>query len=257
MRIARLAAVGAASLAITAGTLTAAQVATAADFSVTVNGAASGQEITNLPPSSTVQIAVANLPAQVGLYAFHCLVPPPGASRVPTRCDEATEALMYIVAQATPQTTTRPLQVNAQFVGKNPNPQTGDTGTTEVNCRVDACAIYTLGAGRESANSAYVNFWPTTFAKAGPRMKDSAVVTLDNRVVRPGRDRAIRYGVAVPFSVTLQSGLTPSLSSKRCDVRGGEIRALARNGSCVVQITSPGNDEYRAYRGTVTFKILK
>jgi hypothetical protein len=164
---------------------------------------------------------------------------------------------MYLVAQPAAQTVTRPITVNAEFVGKNPNDRAGDAGSTDVNCRVDICGIYTLGAGEESANPAYVSFFATSFAQAVPRMKDSAVVKLDNRVVRPGRDRTIRYGEAVPFSVTLASGLTAALFSKKCDVRNGEIRALTRKGACAVQITSSGNEQYRPFRATVTFKIVK
>ncbi|MFM1964626.1 MAG: hypothetical protein RL134_351 [Actinomycetota bacterium] len=255
MNLTRSIVITAGALALTAATLTPAHAE--GEFAVTANGVTNGGTLSALPPSSSVQMAVSNLPANVGLYAFHCLVPGPGASPVPTRCDAGTGALVYVMAAAESQTTTRPLVVNAEFVGKNPNPQAGDSGTTDVNCRVDTCAIYTLGAGRDSANRAYITFFPTQFASTAPRLKDSAVVTLDNRVVRPGRDRAIRYGQALPFSVTLASGITPSLSSKKCDVRNGEIRALTRNGSCAVQITSPGNEEYRAFRATVTFKILK
>ena len=257
MRTMRLAAFGAAALAVTASLLTSAQVATADDFSVTANGVANGGTVENLRPSSSVTMAVSNLPAGVGLYAFHCLVPPPGASPVPTRCDSGEGSLMYILAATTPQTTTRPLTVNAEFVGKNPNPQGGDTGTTDVNCRVDVCAIYTLGAGRDSANPAYINVFRTTFGAVGPRAKDSAVVKLDNRVVRPGRDRVVSYSEATPFTVTMASGQTPSLSSKKCDVRNGEIRALTTKGSCAVKISTPGNDDYRPYQATVTFKIKK
>ena len=257
MRTMRLAAFGAAALAVTASLLTAAQAATAADFSVTANGVANGGTVENLQPSSSVTMAVSNLPAGVGLYAFHCLVPPPGASPVPTRCDSGEGSLMYILAATTEQTTTRPLTVNAEFVGSNPNPQGGDTGTTDVNCRVDMCAIYTLGAGRESANPAYVTFFRTAFAAVGPRAKDSAEVKLDNRVVRPGRDRVVSYSKATPFTVTMASGQTASLSSKKCDVRNGEIRALTTKGSCAVKISTPGNDDYRPYQATVTFKIVK
>ena len=257
MRTMRLAAFGAAALAVTASMLTAAQVATADDFSVTANGIANGGTVENLRPSSSVTMAVSNLPAGVGLYAFHCLVPPPGGSPVPTRCDVSNDALMYILPAATPQTTTRDITVSAEFEGKNPNPQAGDTGSTDVDCRVDTCAIYTLGAGRESANPAYVTFFRTTFAAVGPRAKDSAVVKLDNRVVRPGRERVVSYSKATPFTVTMASGQTPSLSSKRCDVRNGEIRALTTKGSCAVKISTPGNDDYRPYRATVTFMIMK
>lgn len=257
MRTMRLAAFGAAALAVTASLLTSAPVATADDFSVTANGVTNGGTVENLRPSSTVTMSVANLPANVGLYAFHCLVPPPGASPVPTRCDAGVDTLMYLLAATSPQTTTRPLTVNAEFVGKNPNPQGGDSGTTDVNCRVDQCAIYTLGAGRESANQAYITFFRTTFATVGPRAKDSAVVKLDNRVVRPGRERVVSYSKATPFTVTMASGQTATLDSKKCDVRGGEIRALTTKGSCAVKISTPGNDDYRPYKGTVTFKIVK
>ena len=257
MRTMRLAAFGAAALAVTASMLTAAQVATADDFSVTANGVANGGTLEDLRPSSSVTMAVSNLPAGVGLYVIHCLVPPPGASPVPTRCDAGTGTQMRIVAAATPQTTTRPLTVNAEFEGKNPNDQAQDTGTTDVNCRVDICAIYTLGAGRESANPAYLTFFRTTFAAVGPRAKDGAVVKLDNRVVRPGRERVVSYSKATPFTVTMASGQTPSPSSKKCDVRNGEIRALTPKGSCNVKIVTSGSDDYRPYRATVTFKIVK
>jgi hypothetical protein len=258
MRMMRMSVLGAAAaVAVAATALSAAQVATADDFDVTAGGVASGETLTDLPPTSTVTMAVSNLPAGVGLYAFHCLVPPPGAMPIPTRCDDGEGTLMYIVAAGAPQTTTRPLVVNAEFLGKNPNPQTGDTGTTQVNCRVDACAIYTLGAGRDSANPAYIRTFATTFAKVGPRMKDRAVVSLNGKKVKPGRERTVFNSKATPFVVTLKSGLTPSLSSKKCDVRGGEIRALTTRGACNVRITAPGNEEYRPFRGTVTFKIKK
>lgn len=257
MRTMRLAGFGAAALAVTASLLTAAQAATADDFTATVNGVANGGRIDGLPPSSTLTLGVNNLPAGVGLYAFHCLVPPRGGSPVPTRCDAGDGSLVYILAATSPQTTTRPLTVNAEFEGKNPNPQGGDTGTTNVNCRVDMCAIYTLGAGGQSANPAYVNLFFTGFAAVGPRAKDSAVVKLDNRVVRPGRERVVSYSKATPFTVTMASGQSATLESKKCDVRGGEIRALTPKGSCAVRISTPGNDGYRPYRATVTFKIVK
>ena len=103
MRTMRMAAFGAAALAVTASLLTSAQVATADDFSVTANGVANGGTVENLRPSSSVTMAVSNLPAGVGLYAFHCLVPPPGASPVPTRCDSGEGTLVYIREGASAQ----------------------------------------------------------------------------------------------------------------------------------------------------------
>lgn len=257
MRIARAAALGAAALAVTATTLTATHVAGAADFDVTANGVSNGQTVAGLPPTSNVELAISGLPAGVGLYALHCLVPPPGASPVPTRCDAGARSLVYVMAANTDRDLIEVIRVNGEFVGSNPNPQTGDTGTTDVNCREDSCAIYTLGAGRDSANPAYGRYFPTTFAKIGPRIKDRATVTLNGKAVKPGRERVVSYSKSTPFSVTLTSGLKPSLTSKRCEVRGGEIRALTDRGSCTVRITSTGDDEYRPLKATVTFKIKK
>lgn len=258
MRIARVAALGAAALAVTASTLTAAQVAGAADFDVTANGIASGGTLADLPATSTVTMAVSNLPANVGLYAFHCLVPPPGASPVPTRCDAGEGTLMYVVAQAAEQTTSRPIVTNAEFVGKNPNPQTGDTGTTDVNCRVDMCAIYTLGAGRESANRAYSKFFFTKFAEVGPQANDWAVATIRGQVIKGSWQPKVSNAKASPFIVTLKSGLTASLSSDACEVsKAGKIRALKTSGTCTVTITSSGDDAWAPFEREITFRLTK
>jgi hypothetical protein len=258
MRIARVAALGAAALAVTATTLTAAQVAAADDFGVTANGVPNRGTLTDLPASSQVSLAVSNLPAGVGLYAFHCLVPPPGASPVPTRCDAGAGTLVYIVESASPQTTTRPIVANAEFLGKNPNPQTGDTGTTDVNCRVDSCAIYTLGAGRESANPAYVRFFSTKFAAAAPRDKDWAVATVRGQIIKGAWQPKVSNGKASPFTVKLKSGLTASLASDACEVsKKGKIRALKTSGTCTVTITSSGNDEWAPYERELTFRLTK
>lgn len=257
MRIARIAALGAATLAVTAASLTATQAAGAADFAVTANGVANGQPVTNLPQSSNVDLAISNLPAGVGLYALHCLVPAPGASPVPNRCDTSAGSFVYVVAAGQDRDLVEFIRVNAEFTGSNPNPQTGDSGTTDVDCRVDNCAIYTLGAGAASSNPAYVRSFPTEFAPVGQRMKDRAVVSLNGKVVKPGRERAVSYFQPKMLDVTLKSGVEASLTSKKCSVQGGEIRALTRKGSCTVRITSPGNDEYRPLKATVTFKITK
>ena len=258
MRTMRLAAFGAAALAVTASLLTTAQVATADDFSVTANGVANRGTLADLPASSTVTMAVANLPANVGIYAFHCLVPPPGASPVPTRCDAGEGTLMYVVAATAPQTTTRPLTVNAEFVGKNPNPQGGDTGTTDVDCRTDRCAIYTLGAGRESANPAYITTFGTTFAAVGPRDRDWAVATIRGQVIKGSWQPKVSYAKASAFEVTLKSGLSANLESAACQVSTeGKIRALKKSGTCTVTITSAGNDEWAPYEREITFRLVK
>ncbi|MBM3685919.1 MAG: hypothetical protein FJW85_02820 [Actinobacteria bacterium] len=258
MGIARIAVIGAAALAATAAALTGAQAAGADTFSVTANGVANRGSLADLAPSSQVTMAVSNLPANVGLYAFHCLVPPPGASPVPTRCDAGTGTLMYIVAATAPQTTTRPLTVNAEFEGKNPNPQTGDTGTTAVNCRVDACAIYTLGAGRDSVNPAYVTTFRTQFAEVGPRAKDWATATIRGQVIKGAWQPRVSRAKASPFVVTMRSGLTATLASDACQVsQAGVIRALKSSGTCTVTITSPGTDEWAPFEREISFRLTK
>jgi hypothetical protein len=257
MRIVRVAALGAAALAVAAAALTS-PAAVAAEFDVTADGVASRGTLADLPPSSSVTMAVTGLPANVGLYAFHCLVPPPGASPVPTRCDAGEGTLMYVVAQPAEQTTSRPIVVNAEFVGKNPNPQTGDTGTTDVDCRVDTCAIYTLGAGRDSANPAYTKFFFTAFAEVGPRERDWAVATVRGQVIKGTWQPRVSNAKASPFLVRLKSGLSASLSSDSCEVsRNGKIRALKSSGTCTVTITSPGNDEWAPYEREISFRLVR
>jgi hypothetical protein len=258
MRTMKMAALGAAALAITATSLTAAQVASADGFSVTANGIANRGTLADLPPSSSVVMAVSNLPADVGIYAFHCLVPPPGGSPVPTRCDAGEGTLMYVVAATTPQTTTRPIVVNAEFLGKNPNDRSGDSGTTAVDCRTDTCAIYTLGAGRESANQVYINTFRTSFADVGPRAQDWAVAEIRGKIIKGAWQPRVSNARASNFVVTLKSGLTVSLASDACEVsQTGKIRALKKSGTCTVTITSSGDDQWAPYEREITFRLMR
>jgi hypothetical protein len=258
MRTMKMAALGAAALAITATSLTAAQVASADGFSVTANGLANRGTLADLPPSSSVVMAVSNLPADVGIYAFHCLVPPPGGSPVPTRCDAGEGTLMYVVAATTPQTTTRPIVVNAEFLGKNPNDRSGDSGTTAVDCRTDTCAIYTLGAGRESANPVYINTFRTSFADVGPRAQDWAVAEIRGKIIKGAWQPRVSNARASNFVVTLKSGLTVSLASDACEVsQTGKIRALKKSGTCTVTITSSGDDQWAPYEREITFRLMR
>lgn len=260
MSLIRSVAVATGVLALSAMTLTPAQagVPGATDFAVTADGVANRGTVADLPPSSSVSLAISNLPANVGLYAFHCLVPPPGASPVPTRCDAGTGTLVYIPATAALQTVTVPIVVNAQFEGRNPNPQTGDSGVTDVNCQSDRCAIYTLGAGRESANPAYVQFFSTEFAAVGPRDQDWAVATVRGQIVKGAWQPKASYSKASDFRVTLKSGLQASLESDNCQVSTpNRIRALKKSGICTVTITSPGNDEWAPYEREISFRLVK
>lgn len=272
MHLIRSLTVVAGAVALAASTITAAQAYSdpptqpapptvpvpAADFSVTANGVPNRGTLSDLPPSSSVAMAISNLPANIGLYAFHCLVPPPGASPVPTRCDAGEGTLVYLVEAPMMQTATRPIVVNAEFVGKNPNPQTGDTGTTDVNCQVDTCAIYTLGAGRASANPAYVTSFATQFAAIGPRVNDRATASIRGQVIRGDWQPRVSNAKASPFTVTLKSGLRASLDSAACQVsQRGEIRALKRSGTCTVTITSPGNEEWAAFEREIRFRLTR
>jgi hypothetical protein len=253
MRIARGLAVAIGAIAVTAMSLTPAQAE--GEFSVTANGVPNRGTITDLPATSPVSLAVTNLPASVGLYAFHCLVP---AGPVPTRCDSAEGSVIYIRATPAVQTLTRPIQVNAQFIGSNPNPMSGDSGTTNVDCRAQACAIYTLGAERDSANPAYVRFFATQFAAVGPQSKDWAVATIRGQVIKNAWEPKVSYSKTSPFVVTLKSGLKASLSSNACQVsKAGSIRALKKKGTCTVTITSSGNDEWAPFARQITFRLVK
>lgn len=244
--------VGAAALVATSGVAAQAEEA----FSVTADGLASMGTLSELPQTSEVSLAVSNLPAGVGLYAFHCLVPPPGGDPTPTRCDESAGSLVYIPAGGSAQTLTQPITTNAQFEGKNPNPLSGDTGVTDVDCRQDMCAIYTLGAGRASTDPAYVNVFFTRFAAVDSQRDDRIRATVRGQVVKGDWRPKAFYSKYSNFTVTLRSGETPSMSSDACDVnRDGKIRALKKSGTCTVTITSPGNGEFAPAEREIEFRL--
>lgn len=246
--------VGAAALVVTSSAA-----AQAADgFSVTAGGQPSMGTIANLPQTSEVPVDVNNLPAGVGLYAFHCLVPTPGGDPTPTRCDESAGSLIYIPAGGTTQSVSLPITVNAQFQGKNPNPYSGDQGVTDVNCRVDMCAVYTLGAGQASTDRAYVNVFFTTFVEVGPQKADRVRASVRGQVIKGDWRPKVFYSKYSDFAVTLRSGETPSMSSDSCDVtRDGKIRALKKSGTCTVTITSPGNAQFAPAEREVEFRLAK
>lgn len=246
-------AVGAAALVAATG----ATAQAAGAFSVTANGVPSMGTLSELPQTSDITLAVSNLPAGVGLYAFHCLVPPPGGDPTPTRCDDANGSLVYI-PPAGDQSPTTPITVNAQFQGKNPNPYSGDTGVTDVNCRQDMCAVYTLGGGQASTDPTYVSVFFTQFAAVGPQQADRVRATIRDHVIKVGKAPWVRYSTYSPFVVTLKSGETPSISSDACDVtKDGKIRALKKSGTCTVTITSAGNNDYAPAEREIEFRLKK
>lgn len=252
----RLIARAAASAAVLSLVIAPAGMALAAGtaFDVTVAGVANRGTVTNLPATSEQPVDIANLPAGVGLYLLHC-ARPTNPMAPPTRCDAGAGSLVYVVATGELRPALREtLRVNAAFEGKNPNPTTGDTGSTAIDCRSQACAIYTLGAGRESANPAYIRVFMTQFSTAGTK-PDSMTVYLKNRAIKQANQFVVHYKKADRFRVTLQSGLSPELTSDNCRIADGTIRALKKTGTCKVTVTSPGDATYAPFTGSITFKL--
>lgn len=263
IRSARIAVAGA-TVALLGG-LVAAPASAADAYNATVAGQRGFTPLVNLVQSSTLAVDVVNLPAGVGLYALHCKVPAdPRAA--PTVCDQSTDAAVYLPAtDAARPTATLPIKVNAEFWGTNPNPSTGVVTGESVDCRVDTgnprattCAVYVLGAGRESANPAYLRIFPTVFKPlTAQRSNDVVTITLDGSVVKRGTAPKLGVNDKVPFAVSLKSGLTPSVSANNCTIADGTITALKNQGTCVVRITSTGGNVYKPLVKTQVFRLTK
>lgn len=238
--------------------------AMAADpFNATVAGQRAFTPLVNLAPSSTLSVDVANLPAGVGLYALHCKTPA-DPRQAPTVCDQSTGAAAYLPAAAAARGSVPiPVRVNGEFYGTNPNPTTGVVTGESVDCRVPTgnprtttCSLYLLGAGRDSANPAYLRVWPTAFSPVkADRRADVATVTLAGKPIAPGTAPILRVGVPQRFSVTLTSGLTPSLTADNCSIADGRITALKAEGTCTVTITSTGGKNVQPLLTTQTFRL--
>jgi hypothetical protein len=222
----------------------------ASQFNATIAGqqGTGRSPLVNLPQSSTQTIDVTNLPANVGLYALNCVLPT-DPRQAPTLCDSSPTGLAYLTAVPTDRATVQiPLQVNAEFYGTNPNPTAGASTAGPVDCRATACAVYVLGAGKESVNPAYIRVWPTQFLPVNAQRKtDVATVKIGNMTISPankGRKPVITT-TPVPFSVTLASGLTATVSSTDCTIGKGTIAAITPRGACHVLITSTGGQNYK------------
>ncbi|MCF8526750.1 MAG: hypothetical protein K9G24_06520 [Candidatus Nanopelagicales bacterium] len=221
--------------------------------------------LANLSQSSTQTVDIVNLPAGVGLYALNCLVPQDPRS-APTVCDLSKDAAAYLPASGEARATASlPIKVNAEFFGSNPNPVDGDAGGQSVDCRADTgnprsttCAVYVLGAGRESANPAYLRVFPTSFLPVkAKRANDRATITLDGSAVTKGAKPKLALDAPESMKVTLASGLAPSISATGCEIKDDTITALSSKGTCIVRITSTGGRNYKPLVTTQVFRLTK
>lgn len=240
--------------------------ALAADgYNATIAGQRSMQPLVNLAASSTQTVDVVNLPAGVGLYALNCKVPSDPRS-APTLCDMSEGSAAYLPASADARASVSlPIVVHGEFYGVNPNPTTGAPAGESVDCRASTgdprsttCAVYVLGAGRESANPTYLRVFPTTFLPVkAQRLADAATISLDGTTVKRGAKPVLKSGDKVPFSVKLASGLAPSVTADNCQIADGTITALESRGTCIVRITSTGGRNYKPLVTTSVFRLAK
>jgi hypothetical protein len=223
-------------------------------FNATVAGAKNMTPLVALETSSVQPIEITNLPANVGIYALNCAVPANPRS-APTLCDSSPDSLVYIPATTVDrESVSAKIKVNGEFYGTNPNPQTGASTNQPVDCRaavapgMGACAVYILGAGRESANPTYLRVFPTVFKPVkSDRKTDSVTVT-------PKENSTITQA-GQAFTATTLSGLTPSITGDNCSVRDGKITALAATGTCTLTITTTGGRNFKPLVTTKTYKL--
>ena len=251
-RIGNLVAATAALAIVVATSAVPAQAAGA--YNATVAGAKNMTPLVALETSSVQPIEITNLPANVGIYALHCAVPANPRS-APTLCDSSADSLVYIPATTVDRDSiAAKIKVNGEFYGTNPNPQTGASVNQSVDCRavvapgMGACAVYILGAGRESANPTYLRVFPTAFKPVrADRKTDSVTVTpkANSTITQAGTD----------FSATTVSGLTPSITGDNCSVRDGKITALTTTGTCTLTITTTGGRNFKPLVTTQTYKL--
>jgi hypothetical protein len=234
-------------------------------YNATVAGQPSGTPLVNLPPSSTQTVDVVNLPGGVGIYGINCKVPA-DPRQAPTLCDYSTGSAYYLTAtSAARATATFPLKVNAEFFGVNPNPTAGPSVGQSVDCRADTgnprattCAIYVLGAGKDSANPAYIRFFPEVFAPVkADRKNDAATITFNGTVLTKGAKPKLSAAKPGTFTVTTASGLTPTVVGDKCTVANRTITAGQPNGACVVRITTTGGKNYKPLVQVQVFKLTK
>jgi hypothetical protein len=235
----------------------------AGGYNATVAGQPSGTPLVNLATSSTQTVDIVNLPAGVGLYGLHCKVPA-DPRQPPTLCDSSAGSLNYLMAdQADRATASFPLRVNGEFFGTNPNPTAGPSLGQSVDCRADTgnprmttCAVYILGAGKESANPQWIRFFPTVFSPVrADRKNDSATITYNGAVLTKGAKPKLSLAKPGTFTVATTSGLVPSVTGDKCSIKDGKITALQSNGACVVRLTTTGGRNVKPLVQVQVFKL--
>lgn len=245
-----------AAAATVAGTALGTTASAAGNYNTTVAGFNNMTPLVALATSSTQPVVVTNLPANVGVYALHCAVPANPRS-APTLCDSSAGSATYIPATPSARDSVNAtIKLNGEFYGTNPNPQSGATAPASVDCRAttapgtSACAVYILGAGRESANPAYMRVFPTVFS---PVKTDRAT---DTAKVTPKSGSSLT-AAPVAFTVTTTSGLKPTITSTGCTLSENDtrIQATANTGTCEVLITTTGGKNFKPLVQKITYNL--
>lgn len=264
MRKSLAVAVAAVTVALT-GTMLAGPALADGGYNATIAGQPSGTPLVNLATSSTQTVAVVNLPANVGLYGLNCKVPA-DPRQPPTLCDSSSKSLYYLTATTEARATASfPLRVNAEFWGTNPNPTSGPSVPGSVDCRAatgdpraTTCAIYVMGAGKDSANPAYIRFWPEVFSPVrADRKNDVATIVYNGSSLAKGAKPTLSAAKPGTFVVTTASGLTPDVVGDKCSIKDGTITALQSNGACVVRLTTNGGRNYKPLVQVQVFRLTK
>ena len=248
-----------------AGTALASPALADGGYNATVAGQPSGTPLVNLAPSSTQTVDAVNLPAGVGLYGINCKVPA-DPRQAPSLCDYSTGSAYFLTATSAARTTASfPLKVNAEFFGMNPNPTAGPSVGESVDCRADTgnprattCAIYVMGAAKDSANPAYIRFFPEVFSPVkADRKNDVATLTYNGTVLAKGAKPKLSLGKPGKLTIGTASGLTPTVAGDKCTIANGTITAGQANGACVVRITTTGGKNYKPLVQVQVFKLTK
>lgn len=249
-------ALASATVAVLIGTTLSTTASAAGNYNTTVAGFNNMTPLVALASSSVQPVVATNLPANVGIYALHCAVPANPRS-APTLCDNSVGSATYIPATAAARDSVNAtIKLNGEFYGTNPNPQSGATAPASVDCRATtapgatACAVYILGAGRESANPQYMRVFPTVFSPVkANRANDSVTVT--------PKAGSTLTSTPVAFKATTESGLKPTITSTGCTLSENDTRvqATATTGTCEILVTTTGGKNFKPLVQKIVYEI--